>query len=57
MLQFLLEKNLESLSKGKQIILLEWPYTNSSQNIYLQMLHFELTLSAWTQPHENILQV
>lgn len=43
--------------KKSQIILQAWPYTNSSQNIYLQMLHFELILSAWTQLHENTLQV
>jgi len=40
-----------------KIVLQAWPYTSSSQNIYLQMLHFELILSAWTQLHENTLQV
>lgn len=43
--------------KKSKIILQAWPYTNSSQNINLQMLHFELILSAWTQLHENTRQV
>ena len=50
-------QNLGSLGNGKQNILQGWPYTNSSHNIYLQMLHLELILSAWTQLHENTLQV
>lgn len=55
---FTFVKNLGSLSDRKQNILQGWPYhINSSQNIYLQMLHFELILSAWTQPRENTLQV